>query len=59
MRVQPLEYDYLPQLTELANYHLGAVVPGWALPERVLANSLKQDYTEFVTDPWVAERLTL
>lgn len=30
--VGPYEASHLPQLQRLVNGHLGAVVPGWALP---------------------------
>ena len=59
MRVQPFEPAYLPQLLELVNLHLGAVVPGWALSGTFLAEHLERDRTEPLTDPWVEERATL
>ena len=59
MRVQPYEPSYLPQLLELVNLHIAAVVPGWALSGAFLAEHLERDYTEPITDPWVEERTTL
>ncbi len=59
MRVQPYELSYLPQLLELVNLHIAAVVPGWALSGAFLTEHLERDYTEPVTDPWVEERTTL
>lgn len=59
MRVRHLEPPHLPQLLELVNVHLGAVVPGWALTGGFLAETLRRNYTEYITDPWVAERATL
>lgn len=59
MRVQPFESSHLPQLLDLVNLHLGAVVPGWALSGAFLAEHLERDYTEPLTDPWVEERATL
>ncbi len=59
MRVQSFEPPYLPQLLELVNLHLGAVVPGWALSGAFLAEHLERDRTEPLTDPWVEERATL
>lgn len=59
MRVQPFESSYLPQLLDLINLHLGAVVPGWALSGAFLAGYLERDPTEPITDPWVEERATL
>ena len=59
MRVHPFEPNYLPQLRELVNHHLSAVVPGWTLPDEAVAAHLERDYGEYVTDPWVTERTTL
>ncbi|MGB3633288.1 MAG: GNAT family N-acetyltransferase [Rubrobacteraceae bacterium] len=59
MRVHPFESTYLPGLRELINHHLSAVVPGWALPDATVAAHLKQNHGEYVTDPWVIERITL
>ena len=59
MRVRHLEPPHLPQLLELVNVHLGAVVPGWALTGGFLAETLQRNLTEYTTDPWVAERATL
>lgn len=59
MRVRHLELPHLPQLLELVNVHLGAVVPGWALTGGFLAETLQRNVAEYITDPWVAERATL
>ena len=59
MRVQPFEPAYLPGLRALANNHLSAVVPGWALTDRALETHLYSNYAEPITDPWVTERVTL
>lgn len=59
MSVQPFDSRALPQLQALINLHLGAVVPGWALPVEAIAHSLVRDDSEPTTDPWVAERATL
>ena len=59
MRVRHLEPPHLPQLLELVNVHLGAVVPGWALTGGFLAETLQRNLIEYTTDPWVAERVTL
>lgn len=59
MLVEPFELAYLPQLRELVNQHLSAVVPGWALTDEALAEHLERDPGEYVTDPWVRERETL
>ena len=59
MRVQPFEPSHLAQLLGLVNLHLGAVVPGWALSGKFLAEHLERDHTEPLTDPWVEERTTL
>jgi GNAT superfamily N-acetyltransferase len=49
----------LPQLQALINLHLGAVIPGWALPLDAIAQSLSRDDSEPTTDPWVVERATV
>jgi hypothetical protein len=59
VRVQPFERAHLPQLLELVNLHLAAVVPGWAITEEFLAEMLERNCTEYITDPWVEERATL
>ncbi len=59
MRVQPFERSYLPQLLELVNVHLAAIVPGWAVTGASLAETMQRDDTEPITDPWVVDRATL
>src|SRR5918997_3989088 len=59
MRAHPYEQAYLPALLDLVNLHLSAVVPGWAIPGRFLAEHLERNTGEYVTDPWVVERATL
>lgn len=59
MRVQPFERTDLHWLLELVNVHLSAVIPGWALTETFLAEYMEHNYCEYVTDPWVEERVTL
>lgn len=43
MRVEPFELTSLPQLRELVNQHLSAVVPGWALTGDAVAEYPKRD----------------
>ena len=57
--VVPYEPSHLPQLQKLINGHLGAVMPGWALPAGFIADRLTRDPEQYVTDPWVTERKTL
>jgi GNAT superfamily N-acetyltransferase len=38
---------------------MGALVPGWALPESYIASRMQRDPGEYVVDPWVSARLTL
>ena len=49
---------HLSQLQGLVNGHLGAVVPGWALPGRFLHDRLERHPEQVVVDPWVKERVT-
>ena len=59
MRVRLFERAHLPQLLELVNVHLAAVVPGWTISSEFLAETLERNHAEYVTDPWVVERATL
>ena len=43
----------------LVNAHIGALVPGWALPEAYIASQLQRDPGEYMVDPWVTARVTL
>ena len=47
------------QLTSLVNAHVCTVIPGWALSTSTLLAQIERDPAQYVTDPWVAERLTL
>jgi len=59
MRVHLVERAHLPHLLELVNLHLAAVVPGWTITARFLAETLERNHTEYITDPWVEERARL
>jgi hypothetical protein len=59
MRVEPIQRSQLPRLAALVNLHLTTVLPGWTLPEEVIAEHLQRDHGQTITDPWVAERATL
>ncbi len=56
LKIEPLEEYHLPQVLDLANAHLGAVIPGWALTAGYLWECLKRNPAEVITDPWVAQR---
>ena len=58
-QVLELQPVHLEQVQYLVNSHLGAVVPGWALPFEYIAFCLKRNPAEYVTDPWVSERKAL
>ncbi len=58
-KIEPLEEYHLPQVLDLANAHLGAVIPGWSMTAGYFRDRLKRNPTEWVTDPWVAERKSL
>ena len=57
--IERLRSEHLAQVTSLVNHHLGAIVPGWAVPEAWLAGYLQRNPGEYVVDPWVVERTTL
>lgn len=47
------------QLTELVNAHVAAVVPNLGVSVSGLLSQLEDEPSEFVVNPWVAERVTL
>lgn len=57
--IEPYRPFHLPQVEALFNAHLGAVVPGWAVPEAFIAGRLERNPGEYVVDPWVEARATL
>jgi GNAT superfamily N-acetyltransferase len=57
--VRPFRRDDRDQLTELVNAHAAAVVPGVSVSVNTVLSSLERQPDECVTDPWVAERVTL
>jgi GNAT superfamily N-acetyltransferase len=57
--IEQFQLAHLPQVQALANAHMGALVPGWALPETFIASRLQRDPGEYVVDPWVIARTTL
>lgn len=59
MPIETLTPDHLPQLVNLINLHLGALVPGWGLTPDFLMQRLQREPGEPVIDPWVIERKTV
>jgi GNAT superfamily N-acetyltransferase len=59
VQITPFEPHHLRQLQQLLNVHLGALVPGWALPQAFILARLERNPDEPLVDPWVAERRTL
>lgn len=57
--IVPCSAHHIEQLVGLFNAHLDAVVPGFALPARYLADRLVRDPGESIVDPWVVRRRTL
>lgn len=57
--VRPFRRSDRDQLTALVNTHIGAVVPGWAVPVSALLSQLEREPHEAVVDPWVIERAAL
>jgi GNAT superfamily N-acetyltransferase len=57
--VRPFRRTDREQLTGLVNAHVCSVVPGWAVSTSALLAQIERDPGQYVTDPWVAERLTL
>ena len=57
--VRPFRRSDRDQLTQLINAHAEAVVPGMGASVSTVLGALERQPGEFITDPWVAERLTL
>ncbi|WP_328429454.1 N-acetyltransferase [Streptomyces sp. NBC_00443] len=59
LQVRPFRRADRDQLTELINMHVAAVVPGISVSVNTVVSALERQPDEFITDPWVAERVTL
>jgi hypothetical protein len=59
LEVRPFRRDDREQLTELVNAHVAAVVPGVSVSTNTVLSALERQPDEFITDPWVCERVTL
>ncbi|MEI5102534.1 N-acetyltransferase [Streptomyces sp. PmtG] len=59
LEVRPFRRADRDQLTELVNAHVAAVVPGVSVSVNTVLGQLERQPDEFITDPWVAERVTL
>ena len=57
--VRPFRRSDREQVTALINAHAGAVVPGMSVSASTVLSALEREPGEFVTDPWVSERVTL
>ncbi|NUP16637.1 MAG: N-acetyltransferase [Streptomyces sp.] len=57
--VRPFRRADRDQLTELINKHVAAVVPGVSVSVNTVLSDLERQPDEFITDPWVGERVTL
>jgi GNAT superfamily N-acetyltransferase len=59
VEVRPFRRSDREQLTRLVNAHAQAVVPGIGVSVSTVLSSLERQPGEFITDPWVSERVTL
>ncbi|MFF9220273.1 N-acetyltransferase [Streptomyces viridosporus] len=57
--VRPFHRADRDQLTDLVNAHVAAVVPGVSVSVNTVLSALERQPDEFITDPWVSERITL
>ncbi|MFI6284793.1 N-acetyltransferase [Streptomyces sp. NPDC051018] len=57
-QVRPFHREDRDQLTVLVNAHAAAVIPGAGVSVNTVLSSLERCPEEYVTDPWVTERLT-
>jgi GNAT superfamily N-acetyltransferase len=58
-KVRPFRREDRDQLTDLVNAHAAVVLPGVSVSVNTVLSRLQRQPDEFVTDPWVAERVTL
>jgi GNAT superfamily N-acetyltransferase len=59
IEVRLFRRDDREQLTDLVNAHAAAVVPGMGVSVSTVLSDLERRPREFLTGPWVADRLTL
>ncbi|WP_031481701.1 GNAT family N-acetyltransferase [Streptomyces bicolor] len=59
LEVRPFRRADRDQLTELINLHVATVVPGVSVSVNTVLSALERRPDEFITDPWVSERVTL
>ena len=59
LEIRPFRRADRDQLTELINLHAAAVVPGVSVSVNTVLSGLERQPDEFITDPWVSERVTL
>ncbi|WP_297108754.1 GNAT family N-acetyltransferase [Tessaracoccus sp.] len=59
VQIRPFRRTDRDQLTELANAHVSAVVPGVTISTNRLLGQLEREPGEFIVDPWVEARHTL
>lgn len=57
--VRPFHRADRDQLTDLVNAHVSAVLPGVSVSVNTVLSGLERQPGEFITDPWVSERVTL
>jgi GNAT superfamily N-acetyltransferase len=57
--LEQLQPQHLPQLRALVNAHLSALVPGWSIPEALIASQILRNPGEYIVDPWVIARTTV
>ncbi|MGW3287909.1 N-acetyltransferase family protein [Streptomyces sp. NPDC001002] len=57
--VRPFHRADRDQLTDLVNAHVSAVLPGVSASVNTVLSGLERQPGEFITDPWVSERVTL
>ncbi|SDD00968.1 GNAT family N-acetyltransferase [Glycomyces harbinensis] len=59
IHVRPFRRSDREQLTDLVNAHVRAVVPGLSVPVNTVLSALEREAGEFITDPWVTDRVSL
>jgi GNAT superfamily N-acetyltransferase len=59
IEIRPFRRSDRDQLTDLANAHVEAVLPGVTVPPNAVLGQFEREPGEYVVDPWVSDRHTI
>jgi GNAT superfamily N-acetyltransferase len=57
--IRAFQPQYLPQMTQVINWHINILIPAWGLPSEIISSHIEKNPEQPVIDPWVSERKTL